>query len=269
MQLGNLDVASIIDGSALFPKDTFGWAAVTDQQWAEHDEFLVDDHVRIDCGGFLVRSGGRVALVDLGIGSFDLPPLAGGELLANLAAQGVAPEDVTDVIFTHLHDDHVGWASTLEGAPTFPNATYRCHQLDWDHIVVGDGDMTGNATNVLSPLANRFEMWSRDTTLLPGIDTLHAPGHTPGSTILVLSSGAERAMVLGDVVHCPVQLIEAEWAAFFDVDPSEAQKTRERVIREVEGADVAVAACHFPGLRFGRLLQGAAQRSWSLVPAQD
>ena len=165
------------------------------------------------------------------------------------------PADVTDVLFTHLHFDHVGWA-TQQGAVVFPNATYRCDERDWAHFVGPDP----GATRKLSPLTDRMEFWSASGPLLPGLDVMVAPGHTPGSTIMVVSSGAERAMLLGDVVHCPVELLDDEWAGMSDVDPELAKRTRDALARELEGTDVPVAAAHFPGLQFGRLLVAEGKR---------
>ena len=106
-------------------------------------------------------------------------------------------------------------------------------------------------------------MWDGSGPLIPGLDRLEAPGHTPGSTVIVLSSGRERAMLLGDVVHCPVELVDDEWEAMFDVDPELAKRTRVRLNRELEGSDIPVAAAHFDGLAFGRLLRGAgSRRQW-------
>src|SRR5205814_8580706 len=101
--------------------------------------------------------------------------------------------------------------------------------------------------------------------LLPGVDTMAAPGHTPGSTIVVVSSGADRALLLGDVVHCPIELIDDEWGSMGDVDPELAKRTRIALARELEGTDVPVAAAHFPGLQFGRLLAAEGKRRW-VVP---
>jgi hypothetical protein len=77
-----------------------------------------------------------------------------------------------------------------------------------------------------------------------------------------VSSGAEKAMLLGDVVHCPVELVEDDWEALFDVDPVLARQTREELARELEGTGVQLAAAHFPGLEFGRLLRGTPVRSF-------
>jgi glyoxylase-like metal-dependent hydrolase (beta-lactamase superfamily II) len=178
--------------------------------------------------------------------------------LESLAAEGVQPGDVTDLVFTHLHYDHVGWA-TQQGKIVFSNATPRCHRADWAHFVEGDDP---RAAAKLLPLVDRMEFWEADGTLFPGLDVQGAPGHTPGSTIFVVSDGDEKAMLLGDVVHCPIELVEDDWEAIVDVDPALARRTREALARELEGSDVPVAAAHFPGLQFGRLLQAGVQRGW-------
>jgi len=160
------------------------------------------------------------------------------------------------VVFTHLHIDHIGWASQ-DGAVTFPNATYRCAASDWEHFMVHH---RGNEAERVQPAADRFEQWDTDTNLLPGLDTLSTPGHTPGSTTLVLSSGSDRLMFLGDVVHCPVQLEDDEWGALFDVDPALARRTRVALAKELEGTETRVSGAHFPELTFGRLVQAEGRR---------
>ena len=81
--------------------------------------------------------------------------------------------------------------------------------------------------------------------------------------MLVLSSGSERALLLGDAVHCPVELLEAEWASLGDVDQALAVRTREALAREFEGTGIPMAGPHFPGMRFGRLLPGTGRRYWT------
>jgi hypothetical protein len=78
----------------------------------------------------------------------------------------------------------------------------------------------------------------------------------------VISSNGERAMMLGDAVHCPVELLEDEWNGLGDVDPELARRTRVALAREIEGVDVPISAAHFPGLAFGRLLKGEGKRRW-------
>ena len=86
-------------------------------------------------GGFLVRAGDRVGLIDAGIGPESPTPfMSGGQLLNSLAEHHVSPGEITDMIFTHLHFDHIGWASRA-GEAVFPNATYRCDERDWEYFV--------------------------------------------------------------------------------------------------------------------------------------
>src|SRR3954452_13475694 len=257
MRVGDLEILPVLDGVARFPiSDPF--LNMPEEAWLPHRQFLTsDEEVELALGGFVVRSGDRVVLIDTGVGRVDYPPFHGGAFLPSLAAHGISPDDVTDVVFTHLHFDHVGWA-TQQGSVVFANATYRCDERDWGHFVGPDP----GATRKLNPLADRMDMWDASGPILPGIDAMVAPGHTPGSTIMVVSSGTARALLLGDVVHCPVELLDEEWAGMGDVDPELAKRTRNAMARELEGSDVPAAAAHFPGLQFGKLLAANGKRRW-------
>ena len=268
MRVGELEIVPVIDGAAFMPpseayrmgRDQVEGRGADDEDWVPHRSLLTDDGMlEMALGGFLIRTRDRVVLVDTGVGAMTLGPFGGGQLLDSLAAEGVSPADVTDVVLTHLHFDHVGWTTT-HGEVVFTNATYRCDRRDWDHFVGPDP----GATKKLSPLESRLDTWDGNGgPLLPGLDTMSAPGHTPGSTVIVISSGDERAMLLGDVVHCPIELIDDEWAGMGDVDPALAMRTRIALAKELEGTDVPVAAAHVPGLQFGRLLPGQGKRYWS------
>jgi glyoxylase-like metal-dependent hydrolase (beta-lactamase superfamily II) len=269
LEVGAITIEAVSDGclrapaTALFNKPSA-------EDWAPH-RGLLDEEGRVvfEMGGFLVRDGRRTVLVDVGLGPYGERERA-GTFMQNLAALGVTPAEVTDVVLTHLHFDHLGWASDGE-RPLFPNATYRCHEADWDFFLgpdpyddsLGISMMGGRrAIELLPPVRDRIETWTGDTTLLPGIDVRTAPGHTPGSTVITVSSGGERALLLGDVVHCPAELLEDDWEMISDVDKELARRTRVALAREFEGSDVPMAASHFPDLRFGRLLPGTGMRRW-------
>jgi glyoxylase-like metal-dependent hydrolase (beta-lactamase superfamily II) len=263
LTIGDLVVEPIYDGVMRAPAPVF-FAGTTGEQWEPHKQFLEPDGmIRFDLGGFLVRGAGdRVVLVDAGIGPRSglirdgAGSFQGGELLNSLAARGVKAEDITDVVFTHLHFDHVGWA-TQDGKVMFPNATFRCDARDLEYFRDNE-----RVWPTVGPIADGIQTWSGSGPLCPGLDVMSAPGHTPGSTIVVMSSGTARGMLLGDVVHCPVELIDEEWAGVGDMDPELAKRTRNSLARELEGTDTPVAAAHFPGLVFGRLLGGQGQRHW-------
>jgi glyoxylase-like metal-dependent hydrolase (beta-lactamase superfamily II) len=258
MNVGDIDIMPVHDGYAHIPvKDAY--PGISPEAWLPHRNLLRDDGLTVEMalGGFLVRTADRLVLVDAGVGSVKIDPFQGGLLLESMRSLGVSPEDVTDVVLTHLHFDHVGW-TTQKGDVVFKDATYRCDRRDWEHFVGPDA----GATRKLSPLESRMAFFDRSGPLLKGIDVQSAPGHTPGSTIVVISSGNERAMLLGDVVHCAAELLDDEWEGMSDVDPELAKRTRNALARELEGTDVPVAAAHFPGLQFGRLLAGEGTRRW-------
>ncbi|MFJ7248744.1 MBL fold metallo-hydrolase [Kitasatospora sp. NPDC098652] len=153
---------------------------------------------------------------------------------------------------------------THDGAAVFPQATYRAHRADWEYFVTGDNAQP-SAVDKLTPLGSRLELFDADFTVAPGVDALHVPGHTPGSTVYVVSSGGRRAVLLGDVVHSVVQFSERDWEVVWDVDPAAASAVRNRIAdRAADGDDLLVAA-HFPGMRFGRVVVGDGDRSFVAV----
>jgi len=263
MRVGSLEIHPVRDGWARMPAgDLLRFTGDRGDPWLPHEQFIAPDGtIELSLGGFLVRTGDRVVIIDAGAGRIDNDHYHGGQFLESLTALAVTPDDVTDVVFTHLHFDHVGWA-TQQGTVVFPRATFRCHAADWDHFVAGPEPEAGSVKK-LSPLADRLELFRDDTPLAPGITVRHAPGHTPGSAVIVVADDVERALLLGDVVHCPVELMEDDWEAVMDVDPALARRTREALAKELEGSDVPAAAAHFPGLRFGRLLGGTGRRHWT------
>lgn len=252
MRLGDLVVQPVLDGALDVPADVI-LNRVPHERWLTPEGLL-----SVQMGGYLVRTGDRRILVDTGFGQ--------GALLESLAALGLQPTDITDVVLTHLHFDHIGWTS--DGvSPVFPRATYRCDARDWQHFVVEGHDeymrdTVGAMTPAerLGPITAQLELFEADTPLAPGVDLRSAPGHTPGSTVVVLSSGDDRAMLLGDVVHCPAEMLSEDWEMLADVDPRAAARTREALARELEGTATLIGAAHFPGLRMGRLLTG---RDWT------
>ena len=269
MDVGALRITPIVDGSMDVPPQ-FLFPTTTEQDWEPHRSLLTASGLLpLPVGGFLVQTDERVMLVDAGVGLPSSSPDF-GHLLEHLALAGVTPEAITDVVFTHLHFDHVGWA-TNEDAPVFVNATYRAHAADLEYFDDPQLDdyQTGKLMGAvlsprerLAPVRDRIVPFDGDVTLAPGVDIRSAPGHTPGSAVVVLSSGLDRALLLGDVVHCPVELVDDEWAAIGDVDPVLARRTRELWSAEAAGERTITAAPHFPGMEMGRLLGGTGTRRW-------
>lgn len=268
-KIGDLDVLVVSDGMARAPGSVY-FPGTTPEQWEPHKRWL--DHqgnVEFPFSCFLVRSGDRRVLIDTGLGPVKLWTFTGGDLLAELAAAGVSPEEIDTVFVTHLHVDHCGTVALPGGdglRATFPNATYRWSSVEdtfWRTTRPPMTDFDFDA--MFASVATRFEPADDGAVLAPGINVIPTPGHTPGHAGVVLSSGAERAFILGDTISCPAQLEQPEWSGMGDLDPKLARRTQEAVLREAEGSGALVGAAHFPGLTFGRVLRGEGRRYWQTV----
>lgn len=264
MRIGSIEVLPVLDGTGRETAAEVLTRPGVSDAWSCHAEHLDADGVlTLALGGFLVRTGDRAVLVDAGVGTIDNGKYAGGGLLDSLRGHGLGPDEVTDVVFTHLHFDHVGWA-TKKGKVVFPNATYRVHADDWAHFV-SSPEADPGAVRKLSPLEPQLEVFDGEVSLAPGLTARPAPGHTPGSTVYVVSSGDERALLLGDVVHSVVELGERDWEAVFDVDPVAAGAVRNALADEVADSTDLVVGAHFPGLRFGRVVTAFGNRTFRAI----
>lgn len=242
------------------------------RSWHEHGGWLAPDfydpgtdtcHSAIQ--SWLLRSEGRVILVDTGVGQGKYRPYApvwsylGSSYLENLAAAGVRPEDVDLVINTHLHVDHVGWNTRLvdgEWIPTFLNATYLMPRRDfefWDPTGPHQPNLGRGNQNVfedsVAPVhaAGLTQLWD-DTLRIDGNLRLDlAPGHTPGSSVITLESGGDRAVFVGDLVHTALQLVEPDVNSCFCEDPAVARATRRRVLGWAADHNSLVFPAHFGG----------------------
>lgn len=264
MRIGTIDLTALTDGTFRAGPGYFGDHVTA----LGHEEYFHSDgKAFLPIGCFVVRTGTHVVLVDAGMGPAmrddgEKRLLIGGQLLLGLRARGVSPSDVDVVICTHLHADHCGWLFDFDGTPTFPNASIWFGENDWHHFVVDPaGWMFDHIRHGLRTMdGGRLRLVDHDTAVVPGVDVVMTPGHTPGHLSVIVSSGVHRALLLGDAIVCPIQLDEPTWQSMGDVDPQLAARVRERLFRELEGDDVVGAGAHFPELRFGRVLAGEMRR---------
>jgi glyoxylase-like metal-dependent hydrolase (beta-lactamase superfamily II) len=264
VRIGDLSLHPVSDGTFVVRPAYFGSHVLP----GAHPEFFSRHQAAwLPIGCFLVRAGERLVLIDAGLGP-DLQQLrhgmhlVGGQLLTGLRALGVSAADITDVICSHFHADHVGWLFDPGARAVFPRAVIWFGSADWTHFVTGTGDMVTHIREGFRSRAvtSRLQPIDQDTTIAPGITALLAPGHTPGHLCVVLSSGQQRVLLLGDAITCPIQLDEPAWHSIGDVDPALAGRTRERMWRELEDERTLGTGAHFPELQFGRILTGTARR---------
>ena len=209
---------------------------------------------------FLIHSGGRLALVDNGCGS--AMAATGGRLFDNLAAAGIAPAQVDLLLQTHLHPDHSNGLSDAAGNRLFPKAELAMHAQElafWhDDGAMAKADETSRARNVqaardqVAPYRKAGAIRTFEGgEVLPGVTAMPFPGHTPGHTGYLISSGGEKLLIWGDIIHVPeIQIPRPEVTMAFDIDPRQAEATRRRVFDMVATEKLAWAGMHmhFPGL---------------------
>lgn len=201
----------------------------------------------------LIRTGDRLALVDTGLGEFPFPGSATNRLVPTLQVLGIAPEDITDVVLTHFHPDHIGGASSNAGALTFPNAMYHMGDVEHNFLMNTSGtpidDLINGAKARIQPAmdAGKFATFAAESEILPGVFAVSTPGHTPGHTSLRISSGSEQVMATVDVAnHALLALAYPDWYFGFDADPATAVETRKSVFGMLADDKIRVLGYHFP-----------------------
>ncbi|WP_028938086.1 MBL fold metallo-hydrolase [Pseudonocardia spinosispora] len=230
----------------------------TDEVWRAHPEYLSESgNLVASIGGLLVERDGRALLIDAGLGPEtitaepDSPVGAGhgGALLDNLAKVGRAPSEIETVAITHLHPDHIGWAWHPEPGsdrPAFTGADYVLTSPEW---ATRDG-LTEEMVDALAPRARTVtdgqEIW-------PGVTAMLTPGHTAGHTSYVITSGDQRLIVLGDALHCAIQVDHPDWSAAVDVDMAQSAQFRHRLVAELRKPDTLGYGIHFADAVFGRV----------------
>jgi glyoxylase-like metal-dependent hydrolase (beta-lactamase superfamily II) len=262
--IGNVEIMPVLDTGVLMdPRGFFPTHA--DSLMREYASLLDERSlIRMSITCFVVRSGGKTILVDSGLGNRRRPRFPLGHLDETLREAGIASADIDAVVHTHLHIDHVGW-NTVDGEDGrrrvfFPNATFVIQQAEWDYWMTPErlaDPANEHLVQCVEPLRDegRIRFMDGESALDEQLTFIATPGHTPGHVAIGVYSAGERAVIVGDASHHPMQLDHPDWSPSADVDPVLSARTREKLFEEAIDDGRAWFAGHWEHPGIGRIVR--------------
>ena len=256
-RVGGLTVTMLHDGSRAIPL-TNGFirnAPLEEVQRVLAESFLPTDTLRISFTLTAVQTPRGLVLFDTGNG-----PQQGastvGLLPQAMRAAGLDPAQVTSVVFSHFHGDHISGLLTAEGTPAFPNAELVVPATEWAWWTEAGNEsrspetQRGNFANTarrFGPYQGKVRQAAAGSEVVPGITSIAANGHTPGHTIYRIADGNDQLLFLADLTNRPELLARRpDFHAVFDFDPQMAEATRRRVFDMASADRIRVTGYHFP-----------------------
>lgn len=223
---------------------------------------------------WIVRTPDRMIVIDTSGGNDKDRPLSARfhmkhtDFPDRLAAVGIVPDKVDTVILTHLHVDHVGWNTRLEGGkwvPMFPNAEHIVSEIELEarDPERGAASRPPGVWNVyndsVKPVleAGLVRRVAGNENIAPGIDLMPTPGHAPGQMAVRLRSGGKEALFIADVMHNPIQVSHPDWNSKYCENQDLAAETRARVLRHATENESLILPGHFNKPYSGYVRQGS------------
>ena len=243
--LGDFQVSTLLAGTRPVEEvqGIFG-VNVSPEEFAavSAQNFIPADKAQFFFTPTVVRTGSDVVLFDTG--------LSAAGTTAALEAAGIMPADVTVVVITHMHGDHVGGMTGEDGSLTYPNARYVTGQVEFDHW---NGTDNETFAGKVKPFADRFEFIGDGGSVASGITGMAAFGHTPGHMVYMLESGGKQLLLMADTAnHYVWSLAYPDWEVRFDIDKAAAAATRKKVLGMAAADRIPLVGYHmpFPGMGF-------------------
>ena len=261
IQLGEYKITYLPDGEG-YTIPSLSYHGSTEDDWKKLKKYLNKEGKSLkSIGSFLIEYKKEKILFDLGIGPnpFSIPEgnFNGGELLKNLKKAGLDRKDITKIIYSHFHPDHIGWTTMEENGKrvlTFPNANYYSSKNEWEFWVNKNGDTFGiDLNNFKEPLEGKIHFLEDREEILPNLFVKFEFGHTPGLINLILNTDGKRIWFISDLVHSDLQFENLNWCYFTDNNEERAIKTRINVLEDLSKPNTIIANSNFIGEAFGYL----------------
>jgi glyoxylase-like metal-dependent hydrolase (beta-lactamase superfamily II) len=274
-KVGDIEVTAINDGSAPRPLEGFiRNAELPAVQQAAREAFLPQDTIQNSFTALVIRNGDRLTIVDTGNGDMGAPTT--GRWMENFRAAGFDPSQVNTVVISHFHGDHINGLRRKDGTAVFPNAEVMVPAAEWA-FWMDDARMNQapenarggfqGARRVFGPIAKDVKQYEADKEIVPGLTSIAAPGHTPGHTAYMLSSGSGRLLILSDTANHPALFVRnPDWSAIFDMDADQARATRRRMLDMAASERAQVAFYHAPFPATGHIAKDG--NGFRFVPVQ-
>jgi glyoxylase-like metal-dependent hydrolase (beta-lactamase superfamily II) len=271
-RVGDAVVTAINEGSVLWAPEL----TAPEEQWrGAVQDADAEGRIAADHHAFHIRVGYASVLVDVGLQDPGTPwsdrwlaewPGARRTpgLVAGLAVIGVQPEDVTHIAITHAHYDHIqGLTVERAGRPRlrYPNAHILLGRGEWEsrpHEEEAEPDL---AVRRAVQASGRLELVDGDREIVPGLWMLHAPGESPGHSIVRLQSGSGRFYALGDLFHHACEVEHPDWAVPW-AEGETMRASRARFMREAADSQATVAFAHEPFPPWGRIVRADGGYCW-------
>src|SRR5277367_3133624 len=267
-KIGTFELTALYDGISYRPiTDAFiRNAPFADVEAALADAFMPADKLATPFTTLIVNTGKKLILIDTGTGGQIAP--SAGALRDNLAAAGIDPKAVDQIVISHCHPDHINGIKDKDNALVFPNAEIMVPEPEWAYWM-DDANMDAaepdlkltfrNQRRIFSDIAAQVTRFEPGKEVAPGVETLAAAGHTPGHTVFAIHSGNESLLVLGDTAQHPAVFARhPDWQAAFDIDGAEAVATRKRIFDRAAADRMLVTGYHFPFPACGHLIKTAS-----------
>ncbi|WP_299690566.1 MBL fold metallo-hydrolase [uncultured Tateyamaria sp.] len=264
--VGSGTLTTVSDGSLLLPGSFIFEPMPAGELQPILTEFgLSWDRLTPECNLALYQDGDRTVLFDVGSGPDFMP--SAGTIVDSLAAVGLAPEDITHVVFTHAHPDHIWGLLDDFDEPLFYEATYMMGRAEWDYWwdpdtvnTIGEARaaFAVGAKRRMEAIADSVVLFEDGQEVLPGIAAVSTPGHTPGHMSFEIRDGSQSALVLGDAIgNHHVAFRKPEWISGSDQDGGMAADTRRMLFDRITSEQMQIVGFHLPGGGMGRVDRAA------------